>query len=89
MKSKIESPSPSSSALRELRRRRGLTQQSLAEAAGCSISYVQFAERGYSPVTSGEKFDAIIAVLTQKNGRPVTTPDVREESARTGRHDSA
>lgn len=36
-------------SIRERRRRKGLTQEQLADRAGCSIDYVRLLDRGYVP----------------------------------------
>lgn len=54
--------SASAPALRAARISAGLSQQALAERAGCSISMVQFLERGLTPKSS-EVLTRILAVL--------------------------
>lgn len=41
-----------SGGLREQRRAAGLSQQRVAELAGCSLTFVRVLEAGYAPVTS-------------------------------------
>jgi transcriptional regulator with XRE-family HTH domain len=41
-----------SGGLREQRRAAGLSQQRVAELAGCSLTFVRVLEAGYEPVTS-------------------------------------
>jgi transcriptional regulator with XRE-family HTH domain len=57
--------------LRSMRRAAGLSQQRVAELAGCSLQAVALYERGYQPETSAV-LPRIRAVLNDE--RPVTTP---------------
>jgi predicted transcriptional regulator len=50
--------------LRDRRRRLGISQQSLAAAAACSISLVRLLERGYRPLHSPSR-DRIERVLDE------------------------
>lgn len=65
------------SAIRDRRRARGISQQRLAELADCSLSMVRVLEAGYEPETS-RVLERISAVLHDEapagNGRQVTTP---------------
>lgn len=45
----------SGGTLRDQRRRVGLSQQTLADLAGCSISIVRLLERGYEPSHSATR----------------------------------
>lgn len=38
-----------SGSIRPARRSAGLSQEQLAERAGCSVNYIQLLERGYQP----------------------------------------
>lgn len=49
--------------LREQRRAAGLSQQVLAEKAGCSVSYVRVLEQGFAPDRS-EVLPRVLAVLS-------------------------
>jgi transcriptional regulator with XRE-family HTH domain len=60
---------PAAADLRTLRRRRGLSQQRLAELAGCSLSMVRVLESGYQP----ERSDVLPRVLLALND-PSTSP---------------
>jgi transcriptional regulator with XRE-family HTH domain len=70
--------------LREQRRAQGLSQQALAERAGCSVSYVRLLEAGYSPDVSAV-LDRITAALTDEE-RQAGSPDALQISAGQGRH---
>ena len=54
--------------IRALRRSAGLSQQRVAELAGCSLAAVALFERGYSPDTS-VVLPRIIAALREDAGR--------------------
>jgi transcriptional regulator with XRE-family HTH domain len=71
--------------VRRLRRAAGLTQQELAERAGCSISYVRLLERGYAPSFS-EVITRLERVLNEKRpgGHQVV---LRTSAAEQGRHE--
>lgn len=48
--------------LRDRRKRAGLSQQALAEIAGCSVSIVRLLESGYDPPRSAvrDRLDALL-----------------------------
>ena len=52
--------------LRELRRAAGLSQQRVAELAGCSIGMIGLLERGYAPASS-RVLDRVAAVLNDRS----------------------
>ncbi len=54
------------SDLSALRRSRGLSQQRVAELAGCSLSMVRQLERGYRP-TSGDTLRRVVDVLNDES----------------------
>jgi transcriptional regulator with XRE-family HTH domain len=58
--------SASTGELRQLRTAAGLSQQSLAERANCSISTVALLERGYVPKRSAT-LTRLLAVLGSEN----------------------
>lgn len=49
-------------SIRDARTSAGLTQQELADAAGCSVDYIRLLERGYAPRYS-DVWPRIVAVL--------------------------
>lgn len=51
--------------LRAQRRRAGLSQQELAQLAGCSLSYVALLEKGYRPAGS-TVLPGIVAILNRE-----------------------
>jgi transcriptional regulator with XRE-family HTH domain len=72
--------------LRAARKAAGLSQQRLAEQAGCSVSYVRVLESGYRPEAKSDVLVRIAGVLNDEN--PAGEPGSRENSARQGRHGS-
>ena len=58
----IEGPSQFGEAIKLFRKRRGLTQQQVAELAGCSLMYVSNLERGKATAELGKAL-AILDVL--------------------------
>lgn len=73
---------PQTGQLRERRQALGLSQEGLARLADCSTVYVQTIERGYSPEPEGSPvYRRILRTLdeTEKNGRPASNPDVRDD----------
>ncbi len=77
-----------SGGLREQRRAAGLSQQRLAELAGCSVSAVRLFERGYQPSPSAV-LTRVEAVLNNDQ-RPAMEPGAgtTSTSASQGRRDS-
>lgn len=58
--------------LREQRRAAGLSQQDLAQRAGCSISYVRVLEQGFAP----DRSDVLPRILNAlNNGETGTEPE--------------
>ncbi len=57
--------------IRAGRRRKGLTQDALADRAGCSVDYVRLLERGYVPRYS-DVLPRVLAVLADP-GSPLAT----------------
>lgn len=68
--------------LRTERKAAGLSQQRLAELAGCSLSMVRLVEAGYQPEPS-DVLDRITLALSKTEARPDT--GLREDTARQGR----
>ena len=58
----------STGTLRDRRKHAGLTQQTLAELAGCSISMVRLMERGYDPPRSATR-TRVVAILEALPGQ--------------------
>ncbi len=71
--------------LRARREAAGLSQQRLAELAGCSIATIGLYEGGYSPSRS-TVLERLLAVLDEE--RPADGPGA-QETARQGRHADA
>ncbi len=71
--------------LRARREAAGLSQQRLAELAGCSIAAIGLYEGGYSPSRS-TVLERVLAVLDEE--RPAGGPGAHE-TARQGRHADA
>ncbi len=59
------------SSIRDRRRARGITQQRLAELAGCSLSMVRVLESGLQPAVSPTlaRVDAVLGAVDQERGR--------------------
>jgi transcriptional regulator with XRE-family HTH domain len=78
--------------LHERRKAAGLSQQRLAELAGCSLTFVRVLEAGYAPVTSNvlPRIEAVLDGPTQSsapggNGGAATSSGVGAPSgARSG-----
>ena len=62
-------------SLRAARKAAGLSQQRVAELAGCSLTYVRVLESGYTPRDAGSKVFCRILNVLQKERSPVATPD--------------
>ena len=77
---------PSGDLLKTARKAAGLSQQRVAELAGCSVSYVRVLEAGYRPENDSDVLSRITGVLNDES--PAGEPGSREISARQGRHDS-
>ena len=58
----LTGPEQFGAAIRSFRKRRGLTQQEVADLAGCSIMYVSMLERGKATAELGKAL-AILDVL--------------------------
>lgn len=75
-----------SGALRARREAAGLSQQRLAELAGCSIATIGLYEGGYSPARS-TVLERVLAVLDDE--RPVSQPGaVTTPAGEGGGHDA-
>ena len=72
--------------LRAARKAAGLSQQRVAELAGCSVSYVRVLESGYRPEHDSDVLVRIAGVLNDES--PAGEPGSREISAGLGRHGS-
>jgi DNA-binding transcriptional regulator YiaG len=72
--------------LRTARKAAGLSQQRVAELAGCSVSYVRVLESGYRPENDSDVLVRIADVLNHES--PAGEPGSREISAGQGRHGS-
>jgi transcriptional regulator with XRE-family HTH domain len=73
--------SPAVGGLREQRKAARLSQQRLAEIAGCSISSVRLLENGYQPAR-GDVLNRVLAALAQSHDmkRPAATPSASTTS---------
>ena len=58
----LDGPAQFGAAIRTFRKRRGLTQQEVADMAGCSVMYVSMLERGKATAELGKAL-AILDVL--------------------------
>jgi transcriptional regulator with XRE-family HTH domain len=52
-------------SIRQVRRAAGISQEALAQCAGCSLSMVRLLESGYRPDASNV-LDRVLSVLAQK-----------------------
>ena len=83
----VNATAPSGVLLRAARKAAGLSQQRVAELAGCSVSYVRVLEAGYRPENDSDVLGRINTVLLNDES-PAGEPGSREFSARQGRHGS-
>lgn len=74
-------------SLRAARRAAGLTQQTLAERAGCSISYVRLIEQGFAP-TSSDVLPRIADALTKENEARAANADLAQNADAGGDNDT-
>ena len=69
--------------LRAARKAAGLSQQRVAELAGCSVSYVRVLESGYRPENDSDVLSRIAAVLNDER-RPASNGTPLQRSATGG-----
>ncbi len=79
-------PTPAAVDLRELRQTRGLSQERVAQLAGCSTSMVRQLERGYVPAGSAV-LPRVVEALNEEGGS-AGNATASESSPGQGRHDS-
>lgn len=68
--------------LRAARKAAGLSQQRVAELAGCSVGYVRVLEAGYTPDAGSKVFRRILNVLRNERS-PTGQPDSSDNSGET------
>jgi transcriptional regulator with XRE-family HTH domain len=63
-----QNPTASDMSLRARRERAGLSRQQLGQLAGCSVSFVQLVETGFSPRVSPtrERIERVLAAFEAK-----------------------
>jgi ribosome-binding protein aMBF1 (putative translation factor) len=81
----------SAPSLRERRTLAGLSQQTLAEKAACSLSMVRLLEQGLEPMRSDvlPRIEAILAQHNENDGAEATAPSSETSPAGQGQHEKS